>query len=79
MSASASRDDFNYDAEAVFTVGDDVFVLSKNRSNTGTDLYLLIGVKPGVINPLRAIGALMMSRARSPAQMPALTGCCWRC
>lgn len=55
-SKPASSDDFNYDAEAVFTVGDDVYVLSKNRSNTGTDLYLLDGREPGVINPLRALG-----------------------
>ncbi|MFZ4575153.1 MAG: endonuclease/exonuclease/phosphatase family protein [Phycisphaerales bacterium] len=37
----APKDDFNFDAEAVFTVGDDVFILSKNRSDTFTKLYKL--------------------------------------
>lgn len=55
-SRPAPKNDFNYDAEAVFTVGDEVYVLSKNRSNTGTDLYQLHDREPGVVNPLRWLG-----------------------
>ncbi|MBX3435330.1 MAG: hypothetical protein KF847_18600 [Pirellulales bacterium] len=35
----APADDFNYDAEAVFTLGAQVFVLTKHRSDTATKLY----------------------------------------
>lgn len=40
------KDDFNYDAEALFIIGSDAFICSKNRSNTRTDLYR-IEMKPG--------------------------------
>jgi len=48
----APRGDFNFDAEALFTVGDDVFVLTKHRSDTFTKLYRLDGRESGVLNPL---------------------------
>ena len=37
----APKDDFNFDAEAIFTIGDEVYVLSKNRSDSFTKLYRL--------------------------------------
>lgn len=37
----APKDDFNFDAEAIFTIGDDVYILSKNRSDSFTKLYRL--------------------------------------
>lgn len=48
----APRTDFNFDAEAVFTVGDDVFILTKHRSDTFTKLYRLADRTPGVVNTL---------------------------
>jgi endonuclease/exonuclease/phosphatase family metal-dependent hydrolase len=37
----APKDDFNFDAEAIFTIGDEVYILSKNRSDSFTKLYRL--------------------------------------
>jgi hypothetical protein len=37
----APQEDFNFDAEAVFTIGSRVYLLSKNRSDTRTKLYRL--------------------------------------
>lgn len=37
----APEDDFNYDCEAIFTIGDTIYLCSKNRSNTLTQLYRL--------------------------------------
>lgn len=37
----APRHDFNFDAEAFFTVGTDCFILTKHRSDTWTKLYRL--------------------------------------
>jgi hypothetical protein len=37
----APANDFNYDAEAVFTLGDDVFICTKHRSDTLTRVYRL--------------------------------------
>jgi len=48
----APKDNFNFDAEAVFTVGDDIFILSKNRSDTFTKLYRVDARAPGVVNTL---------------------------
>ncbi len=48
----APPDDFNYDAEGVFTVGDVVYVLSKNRSDTFTKLYRLDAAEPFETNTL---------------------------
>lgn len=46
----APRDDFNFDAEALFTVGEEVYILSKNRSDEFTKLYRLDDRAPGVVN-----------------------------
>lgn len=35
----APKSDFNYDAEAIFVLGTDAYVCSKNRSDTRTNLY----------------------------------------
>lgn len=48
----APRDNFNFDAEALFTVGEDVFILSKNRSDTFTKLYRLDDRQPNTVNTL---------------------------
>lgn len=48
----APKDDLNYDAEGLFTVGEQVFVLSKNRSDTFTKLYRLDDQAEGVVNTL---------------------------
>jgi hypothetical protein len=37
----APAEDFNYDAEAIFTLGDVVFICTKHRSDTRTRLYRL--------------------------------------
>jgi hypothetical protein len=48
----ASRDDFNYDCEAIFALGDIVYFLTKNRSNSHTSLYSLTDPKSEVVNSL---------------------------
>lgn len=48
----AGRDEFNFDCEAVFTVGNTVYLLSKNRSNHYTTLYRLDDPREGVMNTL---------------------------
>lgn len=37
----APKDDFNYDCEAIFTIGDAIYLSSKHRSDTLTKLYRL--------------------------------------
>jgi hypothetical protein len=37
----APKDDFNYDCEAIFTIGDAIYLCSKHRSDTRTNLYRL--------------------------------------
>lgn len=37
----APKDDFNYDCEAVFTIGDAIYLCSKHRSDSLTKLYRL--------------------------------------
>lgn len=46
----APEDDFNYDAEALFTVGETAYVLTKHRSDSHTRLYRLTDPKPHVVN-----------------------------
>lgn len=53
----ASKDDFNYDCEAIFTKGDTVYFLTKHRSDTLTRLYRLDDPKPGVVNTLTLLGS----------------------
>ncbi len=52
----APKDDFNFDAEALFTIGDEIHVLSKNRSDTFTKLYRLDSREPDAVNTLTYIG-----------------------
>jgi hypothetical protein len=52
----AGRDDFNYDCEAVFTVGETIYFLTKNRSNSHTSLYTLTDPQSEVINQLENCG-----------------------
>lgn len=54
-SLPAPKDDFNYDSEAVFTVGDEVFILTKHRSDTWTKLYRLASRNLGVVNELEYV------------------------
>mgnify|MGYP006282829319 CR=1 FL=1 len=46
----APEDDFDYDAEALFTVGETPWVLTKHRSDTHTRLYRLADPQPHVVN-----------------------------
>ncbi len=48
----APKDDFNFDCEGVFTVGDTIHLFSKNRSNTHTTLYRLDNPQSDQINTL---------------------------
>jgi len=49
------KDDFNYDCEGIFTVGDTVYFVTKRRSDTLTRLYRLDDPKTGVVNPLTVL------------------------
>lgn len=53
-----ARKDFNFDCEAVFTVDNTVFLLSKNRGNDHTSLYRLDDPQPDVTNTLTLIDTL---------------------
>ncbi|MDX9910661.1 MAG: C39 family peptidase [Phycisphaerales bacterium] len=53
----APKDDFNYDAEALFTVGDGVFVFTKHRSDTRTKLYQLTTRATHRLNMLTLVGS----------------------
>jgi hypothetical protein len=48
----APKEDFNFDCEAVFTVGDTVHLLTKHRSDTFVKHYQLDNPKPDVANDL---------------------------
>jgi len=50
------RSDFNFDCEAVFTVENTVYFLSKNRGNSHTTLYRLDDEQPEVTNVLTRLG-----------------------
>ncbi len=52
----ASRDDFNYDCEGIFTKGDIAYLVTKRRSDTLTRLYRLDDPKPGIVNVLTPLG-----------------------
>jgi hypothetical protein len=52
----ASRNDFNYDCEAVFTVGETIYLLTKNRSNSYTSLYSLTDPQSEIVNQLEYCG-----------------------
>lgn len=49
-------DDFNFDCEALFTVGNTIFLLTKHRSDTLTKLYRLDNPQPGAVNVLTLTG-----------------------
>lgn len=51
----ASKDNFNYDCEAIFYAHGKVYFLSKNRSNSRTNLYRLDSAQVGVVNTLTLI------------------------
>ncbi len=51
----AERDAFNFDAEAIYTLGDRIYILTKHRSDTATTLYRLDEQKPSVTNKLTRI------------------------
>lgn len=48
----APAGDFNYDCEGVFTVGDDIYLLTKHRADSWTRLYRVGARTHGVVNPL---------------------------
>ncbi len=52
----APQHDFNFDAEALFTVGEDIFILSKNVSDTNTKLYRLRNPQDNLVNRLEYLG-----------------------
>lgn len=52
----APRDNFNFDCEAVFTVGNTVHLLTKHRSDQRTKLYRLDQALPDRSNPLTLVG-----------------------
>lgn len=52
----APQHDFNFDAEALFTVDEDIFVLSKNVSDTNTKLYRLKNPQGNMVNRLEYLG-----------------------
>ena len=52
----APRAHFNYDAEALFTLNNKVYVLTKHRSDTKTKLYRLDQTEPFVTNELTQVG-----------------------
>lgn len=51
----APQEDFNYDAEALFTVGTTAYLLTKHRSDTHTRLYRLKDPQPHEVNDLELI------------------------
>lgn len=51
-SLPAPKDNFNFDCEGVFTVGDEIFMLSKHRSDTMTKLYRVKSRVLGEVNEL---------------------------
>ena len=53
----ASRDQRNFDCEAVFTVDDKIYLLSKNRSNTLTTMYRLDDEQSEEVNTLTKLGS----------------------
>jgi endonuclease/exonuclease/phosphatase family metal-dependent hydrolase len=52
----APSDDKNFDAEGVFTVGDEIYVLSKNRSGPYTKLYRVDDRTPDAVTTLTYLG-----------------------
>jgi hypothetical protein len=53
----ASKNNFNFDCETVFTVDNTIYLLSKNRSNQFTTLYRVDDERPEVVNVLTKLGS----------------------
>ncbi len=51
----ATKDDFNYDCEGIFTKGDTIYLVTKRRSDTLTRLYRLDDPRTGVVNVLTPV------------------------
>ncbi len=51
----APQSDFNYDCEAVFFANDKVHLLTKNRSDSKTNLYRLDAIKTNQVNELTLV------------------------
>ena len=56
----APRTDFNYDCEAVFTLGQEVLLLTKHRSDTATRVYRLNNTSEGVVHELELLQRVEM-------------------
>ena len=52
------KTDFNYDCEAVFSAENDIFFLTKHRSNINTYLYKLEDQDPSKYHPLKRIAEI---------------------
>ena len=48
----AAKDHFNFDCEAVFTIGERVHLMTKHRSDTATHVYRLNSNRPGEVHEL---------------------------
>ncbi len=55
-STPAPRDDFSYDCEAVFSLGDSLYFLTKHRSDTATKVYRLSDIAEGLTHELELLG-----------------------
>jgi hypothetical protein len=55
-STPAPTDDFNYDCEAVFSLGESLYFLTKHRSDTATKVYRLSDFTEGVTHDLELLG-----------------------
>lgn len=51
----APEKDYNYDAEAVFTLGDDVFICTKDRSDTLTRIYRVDPRSPEQVQTMKLV------------------------
>jgi hypothetical protein len=61
VSFPASREQFNFDCEGVFTVGNTIYCFSKNRSDRNTTLYRLDDPKPDAINTLTRLETIHLN------------------
>ncbi len=52
----APPDDFNYDCEAVFSLGKSLYFLTKHRSDTATKVYRLSDFSAGVTHDIELLG-----------------------
>lgn len=57
----APRDSFNFDCEGVFTVGDQIYCFSKNRSDRNATLYRLDDPKSDSINTLTKLETIHLN------------------